>query len=299
MLMDLSSETALYLVAFNKSWRYKGDFSEASIRDFLSSFESKPDEAVKFSKLIRHPGNPDLFFVQSREFDELIVKSDKDYLVGVYPPTPEAEMILGTLVGDLASLFVSEKLDGLRVAYMDPVGSVPPNLYFQSRYEVAFVLFSSGNFHRYTGDPTLKGLVTFIASKSKVKFDVSDVLEKALSLALKKVKVAQSDNNLEDLIIQSSREKKLGLVAFLSSQEPRSREMFLSFLARLSAEEQGILFIEADVHKLQSSAMKYNVRGIPTFVLFKGGSPIDGTSGEDPQQLLALLQKWLPPANQH
>lgn len=103
-------------------------------------------------------------------------------------------MILGTLLGDLASLFVSEKIDDLRVAYMDPVGSVPPPLYFPSRYQLSFVLFSNGNFFPYQEEPTLKGLVKFIAAKSRVKMDAEDLIEKAAALALKNLKVATDDN---------------------------------------------------------------------------------------------------------
>jgi len=254
-----------------------------------------------------------------------------EYLVGCYPGTPDLEVYLGSLLGDLASVFAQNKVEGIRVAYLDPIGSIPPPQYFPKRYDVSFALFSKGNVFKFDKEPTLGNLIHFIAANSQIKFDADELTSKASAFALKSLKIADSDivrmmlmmclspshhlisaprghalarhQGEEDgarlLYLQEFKcASSLPCSRFIVSDGrsivgPQSHAAFQTFLARLSQEEQSISFIQADVEAMPSSARKYNVRGIPTFILFIDGTPMDGVTGEDPNALLMLLQKWL------
>lgn len=67
-------------------------------------------------------------------------------------------------------------------------------------------------------------------------------------------------------------------------------KMIAPTIEQLAGEHEGKLKvgkIDVDVH--QQMAMKYNVRGIPTLLIFKGGKPVEQIVGALPKP--AIVQK--------
>lgn len=53
-----------------------------------------------------------------------------------------------------------------------------------------------------------------------------------------------------------------------------------------------IKIMKLDVDNNQESAAKYNIRSIPTMILFKNGQPVDQIMGNQPKDsILAFIQK--------
>lgn len=66
-------------------------------------------------------------------------------------------------------------------------------------------------------------------------------------------------------------------------------------LEELSDEMNGkVKFVKLNVDDNQQTAIKYNVRSIPTLILFKGGEPADIKVGVSPK---GDLQRWVESAS--
>jgi thioredoxin 1 len=55
------------------------------------------------------------------------------------------------------------------------------------------------------------------------------------------------------------------------------------------SEEYDIPFLEVDIDSLPSLTKSYEVKGIPTFVVFHQGDELERTTGSSPKQIRAIL----------
>uniref|UniRef100_A0A7S1LZU1 Thioredoxin domain-containing protein n=1 Tax=Neobodo designis TaxID=312471 RepID=A0A7S1LZU1_NEODS len=59
----------------------------------------------------------------------------------------------------------------------------------------------------------------------------------------------------------------------------------------LAMRKPHVVFCKFDVDQCQDLAMEYQIRAMPTFLLFKGGSVVDRLEGANLQQLCTLVDK--------
>ena len=63
-------------------------------------------------------------------------------------------------------------------------------------------------------------------------------------------------------------------------------------IERLAQDYQGkVKVLKLDTDANQATAMKFNIRSIPTILLFKDGKPVDGVIGADPRLRSILDEK--------
>lgn len=63
-------------------------------------------------------------------------------------------------------------------------------------------------------------------------------------------------------------------------------------IERLAEDYQGkVKVLKLDTDANQATAMKFNIRSIPTILLFKDGKPVDGVIGADPRLRSILDEK--------
>lgn len=61
-------------------------------------------------------------------------------------------------------------------------------------------------------------------------------------------------------------------------------------LATKHTKPKRIAFVKIDVEKLRDVATQYNVRAMPTFIIFKNGSPIETIQGANPPKLTQAVE---------
>lgn len=122
----------------------------------------------------------------------ILVRSSFEYLVAVYPSSPQADVFITPMLSDLS--FVLHEADkNLRVALMDSVTSIPPELYFPKRFELTLVFFSGGKATPFQGDVTLEALIDFVAANATAKFNGEAAKATGAERARKNVKMLQSE----------------------------------------------------------------------------------------------------------
>lgn len=62
--------------------------------------------------------------------------------------------------------------------------------------------------------------------------------------------------------------------------------------AELSIKYSTIVFLKVDVDECQMTAQSHNVRAMPTFLFFFGGSKVDEIKGADPSALETKINQW-------
>jgi len=91
-----------------------------------------------------------------------------------------------------------------------------------------------------------------------------------------------SDLNFDDAIKRNF----LVVVNFYATWSPMYR-LSLMILDKLEKKFGGrIVFAKADVDKNENNVRKYEVKGIPTFIIFKNGIPVDRIVGHVDESLI-------------
>lgn len=100
--------------------------------------------------------------------------------------------------------------------------------------------------------------------------------------------------NFQDIVIQQSQEKLIIIDFWAEWCEPCKDLMpVLHKLAQENA--QHVILATVDCDKQQEIAGQFGVRNLPTVMLVKGGQPVDGFAGVQPEaQIREMLAKHLP-----
>lgn len=100
--------------------------------------------------------------------------------------------------------------------------------------------------------------------------------------------------NFQDIVIQQSQDKLIIVDFWAEWCEPCKDLMpILQKLAQENAEH--VILATVDCDKQQEIAGQFGVRNLPTVMLVKGGQPVDGFAGVQPEaQIREMLAKHLP-----
>ncbi|OLL26175.1 Thioredoxin-like protein 1 [Neolecta irregularis DAH-3] len=100
------------------------------------------------------------------------------------------------------------------------------------------------------------------------------------------VKILGTDKEFEDLL-KSSKVLIVDFFALWCAPCRAAKPLFEKY----AVSYHPIVFASVDIEILKSTARKYNVTSIPTFIVFKDGNPVETIKGVQQQQLEAALRK--------
>lgn len=108
--------------------------------------------------------------------------------------------------------------------------------------------------------------------------------------------IAITLENFQQVVLDESK-TKLVLVAFWAQQIPESVELKDKLAAKTAAYTEQMLMATVDCQTQQQVAQQFGIQGLPTAILVKDGQPLDGLSGPQTDETIAVfLDKHLPKA---
>jgi len=106
--------------------------------------------------------------------------------------------------------------------------------------------------------------------------------------------IAITVDNFQQIVVQESK-VKLVLISFWADQVPESVELRDKLAAKLSDLSDHITLATIDCASQGEIAEQFGIKGLPTAILLKDAQPIDGFSGpQDDENLAVFLDKYLP-----
>ena len=106
--------------------------------------------------------------------------------------------------------------------------------------------------------------------------------------------IAITVDNFQQIIVEESK-IKLVLVSFWADQVPESVELRDKLAAKLSGLSDYITLATLDCASQGQIAEQFGIQGLPTVILLKDAQPLDGFSGpQDDESIAVFLDKHLP-----
>lgn len=100
--------------------------------------------------------------------------------------------------------------------------------------------------------------------------------------------------NVRDVLIEQSKTKTILIDFWADWCEPCKQMM--PILERIAADyADSLILAKVDCEAEQELAAQFQIRSLPTLMVFKDGQPVDGVTGAQPEQAIRdLLSKYLP-----
>ncbi|PKI12967.1 tetratricopeptide repeat protein [Colwellia sp. 12G3] len=106
--------------------------------------------------------------------------------------------------------------------------------------------------------------------------------------------IAITLDNFQHMVVEGSK-NKLVLVSFWAEQVPESVELRDKLAVKLSKLSDHITLATVDCQSQGQIAQQFGIQGVPTVILLKDAQPLDGLSGpQDDESIAVFLDKHLP-----
>ncbi|PKG85435.1 co-chaperone YbbN [Colwellia sp. 75C3] len=106
--------------------------------------------------------------------------------------------------------------------------------------------------------------------------------------------IAITLDNFQQMVVEESK-NKLVLVSFWAEQVPESVELRDKLAVKLSNLSEHITLATVDCQSQGQIAQQFGIQGVPTAILLKDAQPLDGLSGpQDDESIAVFLDKHLP-----
>ncbi|MFQ3209554.1 MAG: putative thioredoxin [Colwellia sp.] len=106
--------------------------------------------------------------------------------------------------------------------------------------------------------------------------------------------IAITLDNFQQMVVEESK-NKLVLVSFWAEQVPESIQLKDKLAVKLSNFSEHITLATVDCQSQGQIAQQFGIQGVPTAILLKDAQPLDGLSGpQDDESIAVFLDKHLP-----
>ena len=106
--------------------------------------------------------------------------------------------------------------------------------------------------------------------------------------------IAITLDNFQQMVVEESK-NKLVLVSFWAEQVPESVELRDKLAVKLSNLSEHITLATVDCQSQGQIAQQFGIQGVPTAILLQDAQPLDGLSGpQDDESIAVFLDKHLP-----
>ena len=106
--------------------------------------------------------------------------------------------------------------------------------------------------------------------------------------------IAITLDNFQQMVVEESK-NKLVLVSFWAEQVPESIQLRDKLAVKLSNLSEHITLATVDCQSQGQIAQQFGIQGVPTAILLKDAQPLDGLSGpQDEESIAVFLDKHLP-----
>ena len=106
--------------------------------------------------------------------------------------------------------------------------------------------------------------------------------------------IAITLDNFQQMVVEESK-NKLVLVSFWAEQVPESIQLRDKLAVKLSNLSKHITLATVDCQSQGQIAQQFGIQGVPTAILLKDAQPLDGLSGpQDDESIAVFLDKHLP-----
>ena len=106
--------------------------------------------------------------------------------------------------------------------------------------------------------------------------------------------IAITLDNFQQMVVEESK-NKLVLVSFWAEQVPESIQLKDKLAVKLSNLSEHITLATVDCQSQGQIAQQFGIQGVPTAILLKDAQPLDGLSGpQDDESIAVFLDKHLP-----